>query len=89
MTDAGISAKRTAVNSAVTIYIIGLVNTIFGWHISLSDQSLLYWGAAIGIIMGIGYPLSRFITAKFPSLSWVLFGSGKEPAGMEPVQKAA
>jgi hypothetical protein len=81
-----ISSKRTAVNSAVTIYIIGLVNAVFGWKISLDDISIIWIGAIIGFVMGVVYRLSRYATAKWPQLGWVLFGSGQEPAGMKPIK---
>jgi len=84
-----ISSKRTAVNSAIVIWIVGLVNTAFGWHLSFSDSSILWIGAAAGAILGVFYRLSRWATAKWPSLGWLLFGSGQEPAGLKKIGAVA
>jgi hypothetical protein len=83
LTQETISAKRTAVNSTITIWLIGLVTQLTGWEIKLDDLNVLYIGAAIGAIMGIVYRVSRYLSSKYPLVGWFLFGSGKEPSGLK------
>jgi hypothetical protein len=78
-----ISAKRTAVNSTVTIWLIGIITQITGWDIKFDDLSVIYIGVALGAIMGVVYRVSRYLSARWPALGWILFGSGQEPSGLK------
>ena len=80
-----ISTKRTAVNITVVGYVIFIINKLFGWNLSLSDDTMMILMPVIGIVFGIGYRLSRALTTKFPALGYVLFGSGQEPSGVKPI----
>jgi uncharacterized membrane protein len=84
-----ISTKRTAVNTAVVGYVLYLISFITGreFTIDADDPINLIAPAAVGVLIGIGYRLSRWATAKWPSLGWVLFGSGKEPTAVKPITK--
>lgn len=87
MSAVNISTKRTAINVTVVLWMVSLVNRIFGWKMNLTDQDVIWLAPAIGAVVGVGYRLSRWATAKWPTLGWVLFGSGKEPEGMKPIGK--
>ena len=86
-TPVNISTKRTGVNVAV----LGYVAVVVGWAtkgrvvLDLDSPIMLVAPAAVGVIVGIGYRLSRALTTKFPTLGWVLFGSGKEPVGVKAI----
>lgn len=85
MSDVSISAKRTAVNTSVVLILASIVSQLFGWEINLSDSGVYVASVVLGVIVGIGYRLSRWATHRWPVLGWVLFGSGKEPEGMKPI----
>ena len=82
-----VSTKRTAVNITTVGLIIYAVSYVTGKEISIDpdDPINLLLVPAIGVVGGIGYRLSRWATNRWPSLGWVLFGSGKEPAGLKPI----
>jgi len=86
-TPVNISTKRTAVNVTTITLIVGAMCRLFGWQITLdpTDPVLLVVAPALGVIAGIGYRLSRAITARWPAFGWVLFGSGKEPLGVKKI----
>jgi len=84
-TPKNISTKRTTVNATVVGYIIYAINRLFGWHLDLNDADMLIVIPVLGVVLGIGYRLSRAITDKWPQLGWVLFGSAKEPLGVKKI----
>lgn len=84
-TAVNVSTKRTAVNITVVSLVIALIAKITGWEINVTAEDLALLSPVLGVIFGIGYRVSRFLSAKWPTLGWVLFGSGKEPEGMKPI----
>jgi hypothetical protein len=80
-----LSAKRTAVNVTVVGYVIAVISRITGWEINVTPEDMVWLVPVIGFLMGVGYRLSRWATNKWPTLGWFLFGSGKEPAGVQKI----
>ena len=80
-----ISTKRTAVNIGVLTATVALVAKFTGWNIQLNTNDLLLLSPVIAAGAGIGYRISRWASAKWPSLGWVLFGSGQEPASLKKI----
>ena len=80
-----VSTKRTAVNITVIGYLVMVLNRIFGWHLTVTPDDLVWVAPLLGVVFGVGYRLSRWATTKWPGLGWVLFGSGKEPLGVKKI----
>lgn len=80
-----VSTKRTAVNAGVIVSIAAVVSKVTGWEIKLDDADLLIAIPVVTFIVGFGYRLSRAVTNRWPQAGWVLFGSGKEPAGLKKI----
>lgn len=85
MSPVNVSTKRTAVNITVVLWAIAILNKVFNWHINLSEADAVWLAPIIGLVAGVGYRISRWATSKWPTLGWLLFGSGKEPAGIKPI----
>lgn len=68
---------RTTVNMLVLTALVSLVARYTGWNVRVED--LLPYLPALAPVAAVFYRLSRFLTHRYPSLGWILFGSGKEP----------
>jgi hypothetical protein len=77
MNDVQTATKRTTVNAAITGVIVTSIVRVL--DIELDENSVMVLGIVIGAATGVVYRTSRAITAKWPKLGYVLFGSGKEP----------
>ena len=89
MNDTNIAAKRTTINIGGLALILGLVSKVFGWKWNIDANELATYSPVIGVVFGLWYRLSRLATTKFPTLGWVLFGSGQEPAGFKAINAPA
>lgn len=87
MNAVNISTKRTAVNVGVIAAIVAVICKVFGWTLNIDTNDLLVLSPVIAFVAGFGYRLSRWATAKWPTLGWVLFGSGKEPSGIKAIKE--
>lgn len=85
MKPVNVSTKRTAVNFTVITAIVGVIAKVTGWQLTIEPEDLIWLSPIIGVVGGVGYRLSRAITTKWPWVGWVVFGSGKEPAGLRPI----
>lgn len=83
-----ISTKRTTVNIAVIGWIVAAITWITGVSITVDAATMTLLTPVVAVVLGFGYRLSRAITAKWPSMGWVVFGSGKEPAGVQKIEQS-
>ena len=74
-----VSTKRTAINSGVTVFLIGMISWITGKEITLDSESMIYVAAIFGVVSGIFYRASRVAADKVPWLGYILFGSVMKP----------
>ena len=82
MNDINTATKRTTINGTIlTAMIIGAAN-LFGWTIEIADLApfLPVFAGAILVF----YRLSLVVSAKWPSVGYVLFGSKTEPTYVRP-----
>ncbi len=86
-TGVNVSAKRTGVNIMVLSILTWVVAKLADWNINVTVDDLLALSPILAVASGIWYRLSRLLTAWKPVLGWLLFGSGQEPAGLQPVKK--
>ena len=68
---------RTGVNVFVIGVIVFAVQKITGETLDPSNPWILLVAPAI---VTFGYRLSRWLSSRFPSLAWVLFGIGTPPS---------
>ena len=73
---ANTGAIRVTMNAAIVFAIVWLIEYLTGGDID-TDNPLVVLIAAFAV--GFGYRFSRFLSAKYPSLGWVLFGIGTAP----------
>lgn len=85
MNSVNTSTKRTGVNIMVITAFMALIARIFNAEWTINPEDLALLSPVFGAIAAIGYRLSRVLTTKFPQLGYVLFGSGKEPAGIKRI----
>ncbi len=78
---ANIGAVRTTVNAFAVSVAVWVVAQFTDKIIDPSNPLIL---VGVPLVLGIGYRLSRVVTAKWPSLGWVFFGIGKPPAYVDP-----
>jgi hypothetical protein len=77
MNDVQTATKRTAWNSTISAAVLA---AIVKWtKVELDENDLLLLVGALGVVAGVVYRTSRAITAKWPKVGYILFGSGKEP----------
>lgn len=76
MSDASVATTRTTVNSTVAALFALVLSNLFGWEISVSDPVYL---ALVGFGVPVFYRLSLWASAKWPTVGYVLFGTGKTP----------
>lgn len=85
MTPVNVATKRTAVNITAITAIVGVIAKLTGWQLRIEPEDLIWIAPIMGVVGGVGYRLSRAITTQWPWVGWVIFGSGKEPAGMRDI----
>lgn len=85
MSDVNIATKRTAVNVLVIGWAVTLINAILGKKIMLDAEAMGLLSPVVAAVLALGYRVSRWATSKWPTLGWVLFGSGKEPTAMKKI----
>jgi cobalamin biosynthesis protein CobD/CbiB len=81
MNDSNTATVRTTVNGTILTVIIIAVAAIFGWTIEVADLAP-YLPVLAGAI-AVFYRLSLVVSAKWPSLGYVLFGKAKAPTYSE------
>jgi len=74
-----VSTKRTAVNSGIVVFVIGLISWLTGKEIKLDSESMIYVSVIFGVVSGIFYRASRLVADNVPWLGWILFGSVMKP----------
>lgn len=84
---ASVSAKRTGVNIMVLSILTWIVAKLASWNINVTVDDLLTLSPILAVASGIWYRLCRLLTSWKPLLGWLLFGSGQEPAGLQPTKK--
>jgi hypothetical protein len=72
-----IATIRTTVNGTVLAAVLALIAKLTGWEVS-TDELLPYVPALVPII-AVFYRVTLWLSVKFPSVAWVLFGKGEPP----------
>lgn len=80
-TETGVASVRTGWHLTIFSAIAAVIYKVSGVTISVDD--LLVFSPAIGIVGGVFYRASRFLTDKYPALGYVLFGTKKTPTDYE------
>ena len=76
MNDTNIATVRTGVNAGIIGVVVYLAQRLFDFTVNPTDPIVL---VGVPLVVAFGYRLSRWLTAKVPTLSWLLFGIGDEP----------
>lgn len=82
MNDINTATKRTTVNGTILVAVIVAAANLFGWTIELADLTPFIPVLAGAIL--VFYRLSLVVSAKWPSVGYVLFGSKTEPTYVRP-----
>lgn len=84
--DTTIGAVRTGISTAWIMGFFTALCSIFHWDISPEDLAphLPWIMPVVAIVAGIAWRAMTFIVNKFPALGYILFGTQKKPAYVEP-----
>lgn len=80
-TETGIASVRTGWQLSIFAAIATLVYKFSG--VTITTDQLLFLSPVVGIVGGVFYRFSRFISEKYPSVGYVLFGTKKTPTKYE------
>lgn len=72
-----VATVRTTVQTVVLTAVVAVIAKLTDWQVEVDD--LLPYVPLLAPVAAVFYRASRWLTARYPSLGWVLFGSGKEP----------
>lgn len=87
MNDTLRASLRTGWFAGILTAILGLLNSRFGWELTVED--LLPFAPVVAIVAGVVYRASRVLADRWPSIGFVLFGSRQTPTYAAPEVKAA